>query len=68
MEEKINFDNVEKIIDKFLDAFVEEYKKELIADGKKASGNLINSIKKLEVEVDGTKYIGKISSKPYSAE
>lgn len=65
MEEKISFDNVEKIINKFLDAFVEEYKKELIADGKKASGNLINSIKKLEVEVNGTKYIGKISLADY---
>lgn len=65
MEEEIKFENLSRLIDSFLDKFVEEYKNELIRTGKKASGNLINSIKKLEVEVDGYKIVGRISLADY---
>lgn len=61
----LTFNNLEKALTNFLNDFVSTYKSLLIRDNKKASGDLINSIKALNIEFNTTKYTGSISLKNY---
>lgn len=61
----LTFNNLEKALTDFLNDFVSTYKSLLIRDNKKASGDLINSIKALNIEFNTTKYTGSISLKNY---
>lgn len=60
-----DFTNTAKAIDAFTRDFVEIYKQLLMRDDKKASGNLVNSIKQLQIEFSGNKMSGVISLANY---
>ena len=57
----LTFPNLEKAINDFVSDFVDTYKGLLIRDNKKATGDLIRSIKPIEIEFETNKYSGSIS-------
>lgn len=57
----LTFPNLEKAINDFIDDFVNTYKGLLIRDNKKATGDLIRSIKPIEIQFETNKYSGSIS-------
>ena len=57
--------NLEQALYKFLNAFIEEYRKKLIESGKSASGRLVNSIQFPNITFTGTGYEGTISLEDY---
>lgn len=61
----LTFSNLEKALENFVNDFVSTYKSLLIRDNKKASGDLVNSIKPLNIEFKSSKYTGSISLKNY---
>ena len=61
----LKFENLENALKIFIDDLVTVYKQTLIRDDKKASGNLIKSIKELEIEFSNNKMIGSISLANY---
>ena len=61
----LKFENLELALNKFMSEFVANYKNLLLQDDKKASGNLIKSIKELEIEFETNKYVGQISLLDY---
>lgn len=65
MEKGINIDDFKNLVNQFTVDVVNEYKRELILDGKKATGNLLKNVKPLEVEENGNKIIGRISLPDY---
>lgn len=65
METKIRFEKTEAAIGIFLQDFVSTYKGLLINDGKKASGNLINSIREYSIELSGNGIEGSIELASY---
>lgn len=66
MEEySLNFANLEKAIGSFVDEFIKVYRGLLIRDGKKATGNLISSLKPVSVDFEGKGYVGSISLASY---
>lgn len=67
MEENtlIQFTNVYNVLDKFIKDLAETYKSSLIRDGKKATGNLIKSIKPMPIEIISSKYVASISVADY---
>lgn len=65
METEIRFEKTEAAIAAFLQDFVSTYKGLLIRDGKKASGNLINSIREYSIELSGNGIEGSIELASY---
>ena len=61
----LNFENLKKALDIFINDFIQTYKGLLIRDDKKASGNLISSIKPIEIEFSNNKMSGSISLASY---
>lgn len=59
-----DFKNVEKALNDYMVEVQRLYKDKLIADNKKATGNLINSIK-IKIMVDGWNYIGALELADY---
>lgn len=59
-----DFKNVEKALNDYMVEVQRLYKDKLIADDKKATGNLINSIK-IKIMVDGWNYIGALELADY---
>lgn len=63
--EVFSFTNLQKALNNFLNDLVNTYKNLLIRDNKKASGDLINSIKLRNIEFKNNKYQGSISLASY---
>lgn len=61
----LTFTNLEKAINDFVSDFVNTYKGLLIRDNKKATGDLIRSIKPIEIQFETNKYSGSISLANY---
>lgn len=61
----LNFENLKKALDIFINDFIQTYNGLLIRDDKKASGNLISSIKPIEIEFSNNKMSGSISLASY---
>ena len=61
----LRFENLQKVLDDFIEDFSNEYKSLLIRDDKKASGNLVDSIKPLTIEFNSNKMTGSISLAKY---
>lgn len=61
----LTFTHLQGALDVFIDDFVKTYKGLLIRDNKKATGNLIDSVKSLELEFANNKYTGSISLASY---
>ena len=61
----LTFPNLEKAINDFISDFVDTYKGLLIMDNKKATGDLIRSIKPIEIQFETNKYSGSISLAHY---
>ena len=61
----LTFPNLEKAINDFVSDFVDTYKGLLIRDDKKASGDLLRSIKPIEIEFSSNKISGSISLREY---
>lgn len=57
----LTFPNLEKAINDFVSDFVDTYKGLLIRDNKKATGDLIRSIKPIEIQFETNNYSGSIS-------
>ena len=61
----LTFIHLQGALDVFIDDFVKTYKSLLKRDNKKATGNLIDSVKPLELEFANNKYTGSISLASY---
>lgn len=61
----LTFPNLEKAINDFINDFINTYKVLLIRDNKKATGDLIKSIKPIEIEFSNNKMSGSISLASY---
>lgn len=61
----LNFENLQKALDVFIKDFIQTYKGLLIRDDKKASGDLLRSIKPIEIEFSNNKMSGSISLANY---
>ena len=61
----LNFENLQKALDIFIKDFIQTYKGLLIRDDKKATGDLLNSIKPIEIEFSNNKMSGSISLRKY---
>lgn len=61
----LTFPNLEKAINNFISDFINTYKGLLIRDNKKATGDLIRSIKPIEIEFSNNKMSGSISLASY---
>ena len=59
------FTNLSNALAKFTDDLCSSYKEALLRDGKKATGNLIRSIKALDIEFSSSKMEGSISLASY---
>lgn len=57
----LTFPNLEKALNDFISDFINTYKGLLIRDNKKATGDLIRSIKPIEINFESSKYTGSIS-------
>ena len=61
----LTFSNLEKALNDFISDFINTYKGLLIRDDKKASGDLLRSIKPIEIEFSSNKISGSISLREY---
>ena len=61
----LTFGNLQAALDVFIDDFIATYKGLLIRDNKKATGNLIKSLKPVSIRFEGNKYTGSISLASY---
>lgn len=61
----ITFDNLQNALNIFINDFIDTYKQLLIRDGKKASGNLINSLKPMSITYSSNKMNATISIADY---
>ena len=52
----LNFSNLQIALNSFIEDFIKTYKGLLIRDNKKASGNLISSLKPVSIEFTNNKY------------
>ena len=62
---ELSLSNTQNALDKFISDFISTYKSLLIRDNKKASGNLINSIKPLTIDFTSSKLTGSIKLAEY---
>lgn len=66
MEEiTLNFETLRTILNEFINDFINTYKSLLIRDGKKATGNLINSIRFVDIDFNNGSLSGEISLAGY---
>lgn len=61
----LTFKNLETALNIFIDDFVSTYKSLLIRDNKKATGNLVSSIKPLKIDFTNNKMEGTIDIASY---
>lgn len=61
----LTFTNLENALNNFITDFINTYKGLLIRDDKKATGDLIRSIKPIEIQFETNKYSGSISLANY---
>lgn len=61
----LTFQNLQAALNSFLSDFIATYKGLLIRDDKKASGNLIKSLKPVSIVFEGYRYTGSISLASY---
>lgn len=61
----LNFYNLQISLDSFIDDFIHTYKSLLIRDDKKASGNLISSLKPVSIQFKNNKFEADISIASY---
>lgn len=61
----LNFDNLKIALDSFINDFINTYKSLLIRDNKKASGNLISSLKPVTIQFKTNKLEADISIASY---
>lgn len=61
----LSFDNLQIALDSFINDFINTYKSLLIRDDKKASGNLISSLKPVTIQFKNNKYEADISIASY---
>ena len=61
----LSFDNLQIALDSFINDFINTYKSLLIRDDKKASGNLISSLKPISIQFKNNKYEADISIASY---
>lgn len=61
----LTFPNLENAINNFISDFINTYKGLLIRDDKKATGDLIRSIKPIEIQFSNNKMSGSISLREY---
>ena len=61
----LSFDNLQIALDSFINDFIQTYKGLLIRDDKKASGNLISSLKPVTIQFKNNKYEANISIASY---
>lgn len=61
----LSFKNLQNALDVFINDFISIYKSILIRDNKKASGNLISSIKPITISFKNNKLEGSISLASY---
>lgn len=61
----LSFDNLQIALDSFINDFIYTYKILLIRDDKKASGNLISSLKPVNIQFKNNKYEADISIASY---
>lgn len=61
----LSFDNLQIALDSFINDFIQTYKGLLIRDDKKASGNLISSLKPVSIQFKNNKYEADISIASY---
>lgn len=60
----MEFENLEKALNDYIEELADLYKRKLISDNKKASGDLINSVT-ANVEIDGNLYIAELELADY---
>ena len=61
----LSFDNLQIALDSFINDFIHTYKGLLIRDDKKASGNLISSLKPVTIQFKNNKFEANISIASY---
>lgn len=61
----LSFDNLQISLDSFINDFINTYKSLLIRDDKKASGNLISSLKPVTIQFKNNKFEADISIASY---
>lgn len=61
----LSFDNLQIALDSFINDFINTYKSLLISDDKKASGNLISSLKPVTIQFKNNKLDASISLASY---
>lgn len=61
----LSFDNLQIALDSFINDFIQTYKGLLIRDDKKASGNLISSLKPVTIQFKNNKFEADISIASY---
>jgi len=61
----LSFDNLQIALDSFINDFIQTYKGLLIRDDKKASGNLISSLKPVTIQFKNNKLEANISLASY---
>lgn len=61
----MKFKYLEKALESFLNDFIATYKGLLIRDNKKASGNLISSLKPVSIQLNNNKFEAEISIASY---
>ena len=61
----LSFDNLQIALDSFINDFIKTYKSLLIRDDKKASGNLISSLKPVSIQFKNNKFEANISIASY---
>lgn len=61
----LSFDNLQIALDSFINDFIQTYKSLLIRDGKKATGNLIKSIRPLDIKYSNNQMTLSISLASY---
>lgn len=60
----MEFENLERVLKEYGEEVAQFYKKKLISDNKKATGDLINSVKS-QIEIAGEKYIVELELADY---
>lgn len=61
----LKFENLQNALKSFIDDFIATYKGLLIRDDKKATGNLISSLKGVEIEFANNRMSGSVSLASY---
>lgn len=64
-EAALNYTSLISSLNGFINDFMNTYKSLLVRDGKKASGNLINSIRNVDITFENGEIVGEISLASY---